>query len=247
MPRVYTSPVRDYRQRCALRGGEVGFQVVVEETDLKVTALADLSAPIAACVGELRGQLKAWIEFQPLFRHSLVPVDVPETAPEVVRRMAYGARLVGVGPFAAVAGTIAQMVAERFVGVSPEIIVENGGDLYLFSQRERVIGILPDPESGDMVGVLVKAGAAPVSLCASSARIGHSLSLGSGDLAVVRARDASLADAAATAFGNMLLRAEDVEAVTRKAATLARLGIEGVYAQCDGRIGIWGDMELAVA
>lgn len=247
MQHVHTSPVRDYRNRCARRVGETVFQVVVEETDLRVTALADLATPMAAYVGELRAQLKVWMEFQPAFRHSLVPVEVPEGAPEVVRRMAHGARLVGVGPFAAVAGTIAQMVAERFVDVSPELIVENGGDLYLYSERERVVGILPDPASGDMVGILVRAGTAPVSLCGSSARIGHSLSLGDGDLAVVRARDASLADAAATAFGNMLRRADDVAAVTERAAQLASIGIEGVYAQCGGRIGIWGDMELAVA
>lgn len=246
MPAVHTSPFRTYRDRCVRRDGETVFQVVVEETDLRVTALTNLAASMTDYVTMLRGQIKAWIEIDPDFRYSLVPVEVPANAPEIVRRMAHGAMLAGVGPFAAVAGTVAQMVVERFAAHSPELIVENGGDLYLISRRERIIGILPDPESGDMVGVVIKENETPVSLCASSARIGHSLSLGNGDIAVVRARDASLADAAATLFGNMLRRAADVEAVTRKAASMSRIGIEGVYVQCDGSIGIWGNMELAV-
>lgn len=253
---VHTDHVRGYRKRTARHPDEVVFQVVVEETDLWVTTsagltgqpvLPDLPDQIAAYVTELRGQIKAWMLLAPDFRTSLVPVPTPASAPEVARRMAHGADIAGVGPFAAVAGTVAQMVAERFAPVSPDIIVENGGDIYICSQRDRVVGLLPDPASGEMIGVVVKAADCPVSLCSSSATIGHSLSLGVGDIAAVRARDASLADAAATLFGNMLQGPDDVARVTERAAAMAHLGIEGVYAQCGGRVGIWGNMELAVA
>lgn len=253
---VHTDHVRGYRKRTARHQDEVVFQVVVEETDLWVTASAgqsglpivpDLPDRIAAYVTELRGQIKAWMLLAPDFRTSLVPVPTPASAPEVARRMAHGADIAGVGPFAAVAGTVAQMVAERFAPVSPDIIVENGGDIYICSRRDRVVGLLPDPSSGEMIGVVVKAADCPVSLCSSSATIGHSLSLGVGDIAAVRARDASLADAAATLFGNMLQGPDDVARVTERAAAMAHLGIEGVYAQCGGRVGIWGNMELAVA
>jgi hypothetical protein len=253
---VHTDHVRGYRKRTARHADEVVFQVVVEETDLWVTAraglpglpdLADLPDRIAAYVTELRGQIKAWMLLAPNFRTSLVPVPTPDSAPEVARRMAHGADIAGVGPFAAVAGTVAQMVAERFAPISPDIIVENGGDIYICSRRDRVVGLLPDPASGEMIGVVVKAADCPVSLCSSSATIGHSLSLGVGDIAAVRARDASLADAAATLFGNMLQGPDDVARVTERAAAMAHLGIEGVYAQCGGRVGIWGNMELAVA
>ncbi len=259
---VHTDHVRGYRKRTARHADEVVFQVVVEETDLWVTVRAglpgqpgqpgqpvvpDLPDQIAAYVTELRGQIKAWMLLAPDFRTSLVPVPTPASAPEVARRMAHGADIAGVGPFAAVAGTVAQMVAERFAPVSPDIIVENGGDIYICSRRDRVVGLLPDPASGEMIGVVVKAQDCPVSLCSSSATVGHSLSLGVGDIAAVRARDASLADAAATLFGNMLQGPDDVARVTERAAAMAHLGIEGVYAQCGGRVGIWGNMELAVA
>lgn len=247
---VHTDSVRDYRKRATRHPGETVFQVVVEETDLRVTArtgLPDLPDAVAAYVAELRGQIKAWMLLAPDFRTSLVPVPTPVSAPEIARRMAHGADLAGVGPFAAVAGAVAQMTAERFAAASPDIIVENGGDIYMCSCRDRVVGLLPDPAGGEMIGVVVKAADCPVSLCSSSATIGHSLSLGVGDIATVRARDASLADAAATLFGNMLQGPDDVVRVTERAAAMARLGIEGVFAQCGGRVGIWGNMELAAA
>lgn len=246
MKPVHTDTNRTYRHRCTPRDGEQLFQVVVEETDLWVTATCDLRADIATYVTLLRGQIKAWMAVDPAFRHSLVPVPVPDHAPDIVQRMAHATALVGVGPFAAVAGTMAQMVVEKFMHRSPDLIVENGGDIFIASRRERVVGLLPDPTSGDIIGIAVRPEDCPMSLCSSSATIGHSLSLGVGDLAAVRARSGSLADAAATLFGNMLRTGNDVERVTRRAAELEHIGIEGVFAQCGGRIGLWGNMELSV-
>jgi len=244
MSKVHTDFFRSYRERCVAREHERTFQILVEETDLRVTCTEDLSLPMLERVTELRGQIKAWIHVQPEFRTSLVPVPVPARAPEIVRRMAAGSACAGVGPFAAVAGTMAQMVAECFAGRSPDLIVENGGDIYIYSRRERIVGLLPDP-GGEMIGVRVPPEDCPVSLCASSAHIGHSLSLGKGDLAVVRAQDGALADACATALCNMLREAHDVDRAIRRAEGMQEAGIQGVFLQCAGRIGIWGKMELA--
>ena len=244
MSKVHRDFFRAYRERCVPRENERTFQVIVEETDLRVTCVEDLSLPILELVTELRGQIKAWMRLQPEFRASLAPVPVPASAPEIVRRMASGAALAGVGPFAAVAGTLAHMVAESFADRSPDLIVENGGDIYMYSRRERIVGLLPDPR-GELIGVRVSPDDCPVSLCASSASIGHSLSLGKGDLAVVRATDGALADACATALCNMLREAKDVERAVRRAKSMRKSGVQGVFLQCAERIGIWGNMELA--
>lgn len=276
---IFKDTHRAYRQRCRHHEGECAVQIVVEETDLRITALrsslegkdaqSSFIEDITKYVYILRGQIQAWCIFQPEFRYSLTPVDVPESAPECIRRMAHGAKLMGVGPFAGIAGTIAQMVAEEFHNTSSELIIENGGDIYLYTSQERVIGILSQPQESkeytnstrtkqsrhgkkeasqdiNMIGILVKPETAPVSLCASSAYIGHSLSLGNGDLAVVRSKDASLADSAATFYCNMLKTADDVAKVINHAKSLEHIGITGIYAQCCGQIGIWGDMELTV-
>ena len=244
MSKVHTDFFRSYRERCVPRNNEQTFQIMVEETDLRVTCTEDLSLPMLELVTDLRGQIKAWVQLQPEFRTSLAPVSVPASAPAIVRRMAAGAALAGVGPFAAVAGTVAHMVAESFAERSPDLIVENGGDIYIYSRRERVVGLLPDPK-GELIGVRVLPKDCPVSLCASSAHIGHSLSLGKGDLAVVRATDGALADACATALCNMLREAKDVERAIRRAKSMRSLGIQGVFLQCAERIGLWGNMELA--
>ena len=244
MRKVHTDFFRSYRERCVPREGERTFQIMLEETDLRVTCSEDLSLSMLDLVRELRGQIKAWIQLQPEFRTSLAPVPVPAGAPEIVRRMAAAAELAGVGPFAAVAGAVAHMVAEGFVGRSPDLIVENGGDIYICSRRERIVGLLPNPQ-GELIGVRVLPEDCPVSLCASSAHIGPSLSLGKGDLAVVRAADGALADACATALCNMLREAKDLDRALRRAQRMQEIGVQGVFLQCAQRIGIWGKMELA--
>lgn len=243
---VYLSPLRHYRQQYTRHKGEQAFQVVVEETDLHVTACMDLSLEISRYVSALRGQLKSYIMLHSNYRDSYVPVHVPSGVAEIVRRMADAAGVAGVGPMAAVAGTISQMVCEEFAGNSAELIVENGGDVYMLSTRDRVAGLLPDPHSDATIGIVVRAHEFPVSICASSATIGHSLSLGKGDLVAVRSRDGALADACATALCNLLKSPDAIERVTESAAALEAQGIEGVFAQCGGRVAIWGNMELAV-
>ncbi len=265
---IYKDTHRAYRQRCRQLEDECAVQVVVGETDLRITALRSVLQNEDICKDDshhnvdkptcfieditkyiytLRGQIQAWCVLQPDFQYSLVPVEVPDSAPEIIQRMARASRHMGVGPFAAVAGTIAHMVAEQFHEQSEDIIVENGGDIYIYTTRERIIGILAQPEDeAGMIGIVVKPEAAPVSLCASSAYIGHSLSLGHGDLAVVRSHDASLADSAATLYCNMLQTKDDVARVIDHAKGLEHIGITGIYVQCAGQIGIWGDMELAV-
>lgn len=241
MKHVHTSANRAYRNRVALAQGETAFQVVVEETDLYVVARRDLSRQVAACVTELRGAIKTHIALHPAFAHSLSPLPVPDGAPAIVRAMARGAQAADVGPMAAVAGTVAQFVADRLAETSPDILVENGGDLYLHSTRERTVAVLADPASDAHIGIRIPAGEFPCSLCASSATIGHSLSLGHGDLVVARSRDAALADAAATALCNMVNSDHDLETVTARAR---EMGLDGVLAQHGKHLAAWGAIEL---
>ena len=144
---IHLDPHRGYRERCAPRDGEHGFQLVIGETDLRVTAVSPLPEgfkdALAARVRTLRGELEAWIVLHPEFRHSLVPVPLSCSAPppEIVRRMTEASAIAGVGPFAAVAGTIAQMAAESLVDRSPDLIIENGGDIFMYSRRDRVVWI----------------------------------------------------------------------------------------------------------
>ena len=145
---VFLSPHRAYRESVRAHPGETSFQVVLEHTDLFVTAEADLREPMLDLVRSLRGELKNFMLMTPGFRESLTPVPAPDSAPLIAREMARAASAVNVGPMAAVAGAFAHIVADHFAPVSPNIIVENGGDLYLHSTRERIVALLGDPASG---------------------------------------------------------------------------------------------------
>ncbi|MDP3427403.1 MAG: UPF0280 family protein, partial [Humidesulfovibrio sp.] len=138
----------------------------------------------------------------------------------------------------------AQLVADHFAAVSPNIIVENGGDISLHSTRERLVALLGDPKGGARLGLRLKKGDFPVSLCASSATIGPSLSLGQGELVVVRSKSGAFADAAATALANLIDSGDDLDLVLKSARKMAPLGLEGVFAQAGGKLAVWGKMEL---
>lgn len=241
---VHNDVSRSYRKTCKPGPGEVAFQVVVEQTDLWIIAEQDLSREIGDFVQKTRARLKTYIELHPEFLTSLSPVDIAPGAPKIAQDMVRAAKVCNVGPMAGVAGAMAQAAAEEFAEKSPNILVENGGDIYIFSSRPRTVGLLPDPKRDMNLGLKLNVSDFPVALCASSGRIGHSLSLGQGDLVVVRAQNAALADCAATALANMLKNKKDVNAVLALTKELAKDGLQGVFTQFDDRLGIWGEMEL---
>jgi uncharacterized protein len=248
----HTDSARNYRKNITPSQNEISFQVVVEQTDLFVTAQKDLHAEVAAIIHEVRSVIKAHIFLNPQFGTSLTPVNVPSDADQIITAMAEASRFCNVGPMAAVAGAVAQEVATRLKPVSENILVENGGDIYMHSTVPRKVALLSDPESGSKIGLIIKSNEFPVSICSSSGTIGHSLSLGSGDLVTVRSQDGRLADAAATALANFLKSPADVPLVIEKARILsesltksgAKYGLDGVFVQYDSKIGAWGNIEL---
>lgn len=244
MSKTHISSFRSYRR--AQQSELITFQTIVYETDLWIAAHKDLSEPVAEYVRQLRGQIQAYAAIFPEFFTSLTPMAASSHAPEIIKRMCAATQLVQVGPMAAVAGTIAQMVAEYFYAQSPDLLVENGGDTFLFSTKDRQVGILSIPDQDLRLCVRVQATEFPCSFCASSAKIGHSLSFGNADVVVVRSQNASLADAAATALANMLQDAQDIELVINKAKSWQDLGVHGLFAQCEGQVGVWGQMELTI-
>ncbi len=244
---------RVYR-RPSQRPGESSFQIVVEESDLWITVNStrlrpDFKERLADLLIKLRADIKNAILLDPTFQTSLIPIAIPAQAPPLIQSMGAGARVMDVGPMATVAGAISEAVARHFVDECQDIIVENGGDTYLFSTRERVVALLPDPATKALLGVLVKPEDSPVSFCASSGKFGHSLSLGNGDLAVIRGHDGALTDAAATAICNMLKGPGDIDRALARMQDLVEnqpeAGLEGAFLQCAGRVGVWGNMELA--
>ncbi len=266
---IYQSPYRWYRTEKIHSDTEQKIQIVIEESDLLLTLTdrADAKKITEFCTKklcELRSIIKFWIKMYPQIQHSLDPVACPENAPPCISIMCRAAAFAHVGPFAAVAGTVAQYMAGELhaylnnAGLPDDVLAENGGDIYCFSRKERIIGILANPRENCTLGLKIPKEQFPLAVCSSSATIGHSLSFGNGDLALVTAKNASLADALATRYGNLLKTRQDIGAVLEQAqkdrqiriendtfiGDTAKQGLSGVFVQIDDTVGAWGDVEL---
>ena len=157
--------------------------------------------------------------------------------------MARAGLAAGVGPMAAVAGAVCEAVAIGVGDSVRELILENGGDLYVASARERIIGIFAGNDArGRAIGLRLAPERTPIGVCTSSGRIGHSLSLGDSSAATVLARSCALADAAATAVGNRVRGRDGVREGVAAARDIP--GVLGVVVLRDGKLGAWGDVEI---
>lgn len=217
--------------------------VIVKETDLLVLADRDVGEEVRETVLTQRDRLERYIAANPVFRESLLPVAVSDAAPGIVRSMARAGGAAGVGPMAAVAGAICDAVAGALASSVRELLLENGGDLYVASSRERIVGIFAgDAERGPALGLRLSPERTPVGVCTSSGRVGHSLSLGDSAAATVIAASCALADAAATAVGNRVRGSNGVREGLAAAREIP--GVLGVVVLRDGRLGVWGEVEV---
>lgn len=234
-PRLYRHWVKDTDL--------VSFNVVVKETDLYIRACRNLRAKALKSVLKHRTPLEKYIEQHPLFLTTLEPYSVEETAPAIVREMVQVTQTVGVGPMAAVAGAIAEAIGKDLLPLSPEIIVENGGDIFLKISKTRCVGIYAgkSPFTGK-VALEIKPEDTPLGVCTSSGTVGHSLSFGTADAVIVLSPSASLADAAATAIGN---RVKDISSIPQAIDWAQKIvGLTGVVIIKDDKIGLWGKVKI---
>jgi ApbE superfamily uncharacterized protein (UPF0280 family) len=147
-----------------------------------------------------------------------------------------------VGPMASVAGAVAEYVAKGLAEHSANVIVENGGDVYLLGDRERVVALWADQPGVDLIGLKIPAGMQPVAVCTSSAKVGPSVSFGSADAVTAIAHDGALADAVVTALANTVHDAEDIPRAVEAAKRVP--GVFGVLITIEGHVGAWGNIHL---
>ena len=221
----------------------VAFSVSEKETDLYIRAASNLQKKARRIMLKYRRQIESYIGKNPDFQTSLEPVTAPENAPAIIKDMAEAGNKAGVGPMAAVAGAIAEYVGRELLEFSPEIIVENGGDVYLKILKKRVVGIYAgkSPLTGK-IGLEINPRETPLGVCTSSGTVGHSLSYGNADAVVVVSASATLADAAATAIGNRVKKPGDINNALEFARDID--GLKGAVIIIGSEIGIWGGVKL---
>ena len=221
----------------------VKFEVIVKETDLLVRADRDFSREARESVLAHRHQLETYIEANPEFRESLSPVKNDPYAPEIVREMLRTSQLADVGPMAAVAGAVAESVAKDLLRLSREVIIENGGDIFLATSKLRTVGIYAGASPfSHKLGILIEPGETPLGVCTSSGTVGPSLSFGKADAVCILSKSAALADAAATAVGNVVKGKKDIESGLERGREIE--GVLGMIIIAGEKVGVWGNVRL---
>ncbi|HUL24091.1 MAG TPA: UPF0280 family protein [Thermodesulfobacteriota bacterium] len=221
----------------------VKFEVIVKETDLLVRAERDLSEETRQSVLKYRHQLETYITMNPGFQQSLVPLADAPYAPEIVKQMIQTSQRAGVGPMATVAGAMADMVSKDLLKLSKEVIVENGGDIYLASSRERTIGIYAgDSPLSLKIGIVISPEDTPLGICTSSGTVGPSFSFGKANAVCILSKSSAFADAAATAVGNVVKEKKDISSGLGRAREID--GVLGTLIIVEEKMGVWGKIKL---
>jgi ApbE superfamily uncharacterized protein (UPF0280 family) len=220
------------------------FREVFQFKETQCTIIADKEQAIQTAIESIkhnRKELEEYTKANPKFLYTLKPIPAP-AEPLVAKLMAECAQKANVGPMAAVAGVLADLTVKEMIHDGCEVaVVENGGEVSAVS-------------NGTPIDVALAAGDAPLSkrfgfrltdfpvgLATSSGRFSHALSFGDAEAATVFCRNAGLADAAATAVGNVVKGSNQRGAIQRGInEALSIPGVEGVLIVYRGHVGTAG-------
>jgi len=189
-------------------------------------------------------QIEEYIRIHPEFRTSLVPVSGDNLAPDIIKDMLEASSRAVVGPMASVAGAIAEHVGkDLLLEKNNNVMVENGGDIYLNVKNNVSIGIFAaDSPMTGRIALSIDAKETPLGICTSSGTVGHSLSFGIADAVCIKSKSTALADAAATSVGNLIRKKSDVRKGLERAMSIP--GVLGVLIITGDTLAVQGNMEL---
>jgi ApbE superfamily uncharacterized protein (UPF0280 family) len=220
------------------------FTIRQGQTNLLVKADADdLVRPVGKAVSSARAELISYIDQLPQFKWSLEPMEIPAgTLPPFIREMYRSGTVAGVGPFASVAGAMADLAARAAVAAgATNVLVENGGDLALYGQGPFVVGLHAGASPlSQRIGLRISPGSSYAGLCTSSASVGESISFGEADaVAAYSPVSAVVADAAATAICNEVKGHDGIAKGIDKAKLVGEVGVLIVRGE---RLAAWGSL-----
>lgn len=217
-------------------------RILIQETNILLTSDVEPHS-LLSFITKCREELKSYIRLNPDFLTSLEPLKIGE-APLIVKMMGEAANIAGVGPMAAVAGSISQLTLNFLLKNNAQhVIVENGGDVAFKINKKVIMGLYAGGSSlSGRVGFKIKPWKKLRGICTSSGTVGHSISFGQADSVTVFSSSASIADAMATSIANHATghgSAEKVENCLAKAEEF-RDHFRGVMVVVGESVGIVG-------
>ena len=215
----------------------------VGETAVTVISDDEYVGTAQQAVFDAREIILRKISEDPFFKTTYDPYPVSKDDDELIQRMCQASVIAGVGPMAGVAGAVAVFAVESMVEEGAGFaIVENGGDIALKIDRDITVGVYQDDERFRDIAFRIPKRERIFGICSSSAKIGPSVSLGKTNISTVFSDDVILADACATALGN-LIRYGGQEEMSSALETIGRKeGVEGCVSISDGLMAMFGNV-----
>ena len=246
---IMTYQPRKYRE--TMRQGRFNsFVVSYKQSDLwigvnPIECSDDLKFFVLEEIKKLWQKLEDFIDIHPQIKNSLIPIEIPRNSPPEITKMIECGNRAGIGPMSSVAGFLSEyigkLIEEKFQ--PEEIIVENGGDIYLNVEDDITISIYAgNSPLSEKIAVKIPATKTPIGICTSSGKVGPSLSSGNADAVMIICEDTSLADAFATAFGNKVKTPADIESTLQETDKITE--ILSAIIICNDKIGIRGKFEI---
>lgn len=231
-----------YRVRVSKKS-KFSWKISYKYSDLFISSSEDVSAIITGRLSEFYNIIEKEIKKNPAFEKSLSPFPYASDSNWIISEMNDAAKAFNVGPMAAVAGALCEFIARDIKDDVRYLIIENGGDAYIRSKKDIITSVFfKSLYFKDDLKIKISKTLLPCGIASSSGVFGHSTSLGKSDIALVIAKDAITADAAATAFANLIKKPEDLE----DAVNLMKINKEilGLLAVKDEKIAVYGQVEL---
>jgi len=222
------------------RKGFKSFEIISGESDILISVpenfySKELELLLLERLIALREQILVFSENHPEFLTALSPVKVPPMSPLIITHMVASSQKIGVGPMAGVAGAINFFLGKTLTEAGiEEFFIENGGDTYFSSKSPVTVGIVTgNPQIDGKVGIKLPEGT--WSVCSSSSKIGHSLSLGRTQLATAVGSEPAVTDCAATLLAN----SRSIEEVQEKFNSIRNV-IKGFLAFIENKFSFCG-------
>jgi ApbE superfamily uncharacterized protein (UPF0280 family) len=219
--------------------------ILEKETDLQILTDKPLDKNfVKERIRLYRWNIENYIDRDRRFLVALKPIAVELNAPLIVKQMAEQSKKANVGPLAAVAGAVAEFLGRDLLKKGyKDVIIENGGDIFLKTRKICTIGICAGKSKlWNKLSLKVKPKDTPMGICTSSGTIGHSLSFGCADGVIILSKNTALADAVATAAGNLVKSKEDLQRAVDFAKSIR--GVLGVAIIVKNSLISWGKIEF---
>ncbi len=232
-----------YRKSKTQKNGLKTCQFRIGESNLMISSNKPVQQIAKKFLIKIRSEIKNYIKIHPEFSESFKPVKIKKDAPAIIKKMSKASHSADIGPMAAIAGAIAEELGKNLGKHSSELIIENGGDIFVNVKRQIIVGIWCQNEKiRNNMGILLDKKKGRCAICTSSGTLGHSFNYGKADAATVIAKDAAMADAWATRLGNEVKSAKDIKRALSLLATIK--GLIGGVVIYQKTIAMWGNIEL---